>query len=104
MSTVSYQRLTAKDFSIGNPNMTIWTVAIVREQGQTFAVVLVKDNILTGGPDRDKLINFWRLQLSCRVALLGERQFRSYGPHDIVRWLENVHPSQLPWREMSVAA
>lgn len=84
--------------------MTKWNVALIKEQGQVFAIVLVKDSIITVGNHRDKIISFWSFQLSCRVALLGERNSRSYGPRDIVQWLENIPPTQLPWREMTVAA
>jgi hypothetical protein len=33
---------------------------------------------------------------------MGEGQGGTYGPDDIVSWLEGVQPSQLPWREFSL--
>jgi hypothetical protein len=35
----------------------------------------------------------------CPVVLMGERNGRTFGRQDIVRFLQNVHPNQLPWKE-----
>jgi hypothetical protein len=37
-----------------------------------------------------------------RPALIGERNRRTYGPNDIIRWLANVPAEQLPWREFTL--
>lgn len=84
--------------------MATWNVAVVREQGQVFAVVLVQDHVIDNPAMRADVIASWQNELGCRVALLGERRFRTYGPNDIVRWMRNVHPSRLPWRRMTMAA
>lgn len=84
--------------------MTTWQVALVREQGVEFGIILVRDSVVDSPSERDDLCRFWTVQLGRPVALLGERHFRSYGRKDIVAWLENVHPAQLPWRQMTLAA
>ncbi len=76
--------------------------APTREQGQDFVIVLVKDHVIQNPSERDQIIAACSLQFGCRVALMGERQHRTFGPHDIVRWLEGVAPEQLPWKEFSV--
>lgn len=84
--------------------MATWDVALVREQGVSFAIVAVRDSIISNRSEADELVRSWNLHLSLPVALLGAKQHRSYGRPDIVRWLRNVHPSQLPWRRMTLAA
>lgn len=76
------------------------TVAIVREQGQTFSVVAVKDSALQPG-QRERTLEAFQTEFGPRTAILGVSG-RSYGPTDIVRWLEGVHPSRLPWREFTL--
>ena len=76
-------------------------IAVIREQGQVFSVVAVKDSALHPG-QRDATLNAAQLEFGPRTAIMGERQHRVYGPDDIVRWLRNVHPAQLPWREFTL--
>jgi hypothetical protein len=47
---------------------------------------------------------WWTAHLARPVALLGERQHRTFGREDVVRWLRNVPVSRLPWRELTIAA
>lgn len=84
--------------------MSVWNVAVVREQGQTFAVVAVKDHVISSPSERDRVAAWWTRELGCRVALLGAQRHQTFGPSDIVRWLQGVSPDQLPWRQMTVAA
>jgi hypothetical protein len=84
--------------------MTTWQVALVREQGVSFAVVSVRDSVINTPSNRDDVIQAWSAQLGVPVVLIGAQQHRTYGRPDIVRWLRNVHPSRLPWRQMTLAA
>ncbi|WP_454917414.1 hypothetical protein [Xanthobacter sediminis] len=84
--------------------MSVWEIAKVREQGQVFAIVAVKDHVINSPSERDGVIALWTGQLGCRVALLGAQQYRTYGPHDIVRWMQGVHPGRLPWQRVTLAA
>jgi hypothetical protein len=77
------------------------TVAVIREQGQVFSVVAVKDSALHPGR-REEVLAAFQAEFGPRTALIGERQHRTYGPEDIVRWLRGVHPAQLPWREFTL--
>lgn len=74
-------------------------VALVREQGQTFAVVVVQDRVIRDPQLRDDVLAFAAQQFGARAALIGERSRETYGPNDIVRWLSSVYLEQLPWRE-----
>lgn len=73
--------------------------AIVREQGSTFAVVMVKDHIVTNSRSAASMIEELQPIYGCTVILMGESNRRTHGRQDIVRFLQRVHPSQLPWRE-----
>jgi hypothetical protein len=66
-----------------------------------FSVVAVKDSALMPA-QREETLRAAQEQFGLRTALLGERRHQSYRPDDIVRWLENVHPDQLPWREFTL--
>jgi hypothetical protein len=77
------------------------TVAVVREQGQVFSVVAVKDTALHPG-QRDETLRAAQVEFGPRTVIMGERHHQTYGPDDIVRWLRNVHPAQLPWREFTL--
>jgi hypothetical protein len=76
-------------------------VALVREQDQTFAVLAVKPNVVANPTERGALLDAARGWFGVRTALLAENG-RTWGPTDIVRWLQNVHPSKLPWRQVTV--
>lgn len=80
--------------------MTTWQVALVREQGVEFGVVVVQDHVIDNPTERENLLQAWTTELRRPVALLGGHRHRSYGRRDLVHWLESVHPSQLPWRQV----
>ena len=84
--------------------MSRWQIALVREQGVNFAVAAVKDHVVENRQEADDLIAALTLRLGQPVVLLGAQRYRSYGRQDIVRFLRNVHPSQLPWRRIDLAA
>jgi hypothetical protein len=77
-------------------------VALVREQGQEFAVLAVRDSVINDPSRREEMMQFGEAQFGIRTALIGAKRGRTWGPADIVRWLSNVHPAQLPWREFTL--
>jgi hypothetical protein len=82
--------------------MATWQVALVREQGVEFGVVVVQDHVINSPSEREDLIRWWTMQLGRPVALMGGHRHESFGRRDIVDWLSNVSPSRLPWRQMTV--
>jgi hypothetical protein len=76
-------------------------VALVHEQGQDFAILAVKSNVIPSPRLRDAMISFGERQFGVRTALLAE-DGQSWGPRDIVNWLEGVFIDQLPWRKFSI--
>jgi len=76
-------------------------VAVIREQDQTFAVLAVKPHVVQNPAEREAMVASARRWFGVRTALLAEGG-RTWGPNDIVRWLQNIHVSQLPWRKFNV--
>lgn len=71
-------------------------------QGQTVVVVLVKDHVIDNTAEREQIAVAARQLFGHRAALLGERDHRTWGPTDIVHWLESVSIDRLPWREYHI--
>jgi hypothetical protein len=82
--------------------MSTWQVALVREQGVEFGVVLVRDHVVDNPTERENLLTAWTAELRRPIALMGDHRHRTYGRRDIVNWLTNVSPSQLPWRTLTL--
>ncbi len=76
-------------------------VALVREQGQTFAVLAVKPHVVRSASERETMLAAGIEWFGVPTALLAE-DGRTWGPDDIVRWLQNVHVGRLPWRKFTV--
>lgn len=83
--------------------MSQWQIALVREQGVNFAVAAVRDHVIHNQQEAEGLITALSVRLSQPVVLLGAQRHETYGRPDIVRFMRNVHPSQLPWRRMKLA-
>lgn len=82
------------------------TAALVREQGVTFAVALMKDRVLDNPTLADQQIRAVAVALGCPlVVLMGERNCRLRGNRrDVVDFVASLHPSRLPWRKYQIAA
>lgn len=78
------------------------SLALVREQSQNFAILMVKDSVITDPSAREDVLAFGEQEFGVRTALMGEQQHRTYGPDDIVCWLSSVYVEQLPWRDYSI--
>lgn len=82
-------------------------VALVREQGVEFAVVIVKRHVLDNHSQRDGAVASFSREFS-RPAVLMAQDSRGtptyYGRPDIVRFLRNISPERLPWREFTLRA
>ena len=77
--------------------------APTHEQGQDFVIGLVQDHVMYNSAECQKMVGYFERVFGQRAALVGERDHRTYGPRDIVAWLQNIDPARLPWREFSVS-
>jgi len=77
--------------------------AVIKEQGVTFAIVVVKKSILNSQTQRQQAAHsFQPLFPGLPIVLMAQdsRGTPSYwGRKDIVNFLANVHPSRIPWKQ-----
>ena len=80
--------------------------AVIREQGQTFAVVVVKRHILDSQSQANEAIDgFTGAFPGIPVVLMGQDaggRATYFGRRDIVNFLSNVSPSRIPWRRYTL--
>lgn len=80
--------------------------AVIKEQGVTFAIVVVKSHVLNNSVERE------RVRASCSdifpgipIILMAQdsRGIPTYqGRKDIVNFLANIHPSRIPWKRYTI--
>lgn len=79
--------------------------ALIKEQGVTFAIVIVKPNILIS-PQREAVRNNFISVFGNVPIILASHDstgnFKYHGRKDIVNLLANLHYSQIPWRTYTV--
>lgn len=79
--------------------------AVIREQGQTFAVVVVKPHIIQNPSEAAEAISSFTPVFRVPVVLMaqdagGRPTF--YGRQDIARFLSGVPVRAIPWREYTI--
>ncbi|MFC0183537.1 hypothetical protein SAMN04515674_11688 [Pseudarcicella hirudinis] len=76
--------------------------AVVKEQGVTFAIVVVKPYVLNSSMECDDARQGFRSIFPGMPIILmaqGSRGVPTYqGRTDIIKFLANVHPSRIPWK------
>jgi hypothetical protein len=81
--------------------------AVIREQGVTFAIVVVKQHVLNSGSQALSAVRgFARYFPGLPVILMGQDgggRPTYYGRRDIVNFLSNISPARIPWRRYSVS-
>lgn len=84
--------------------MAQFKAALVREQGITFAVVLVKNHVLNCSTTADQTIRSASAAMNCSlVVLMGESNRKLRGNRqDVVNFVSRVHPSRLPWKTWTI--
>lgn len=80
--------------------------AVVKEQGITFAIVVVKRHVIQDKLEGQKAIQaFSPVFPGMPIILMAQnsRGIPTYlGRPDIVKFLANVHPSRIPWKRYTV--
>ncbi|MBN8294791.1 hypothetical protein JI664_22665 [Rhodobacter sp. NTK016B] len=78
--------------------------ALVREQGVVFAVVVVKNHVVTSEQQSSEMISVCARALQCQnIVLMGESNRRLRGNRsDVVRFVANLDPRRLPWRKWTI--
>lgn len=80
--------------------------AIVKEQGITFAIVIVQRSVLNNSAEIDNAREAFSQVFPGMPLILMAQDGRGtptyQGRQDIVRFLANVHPSRIPWKRFTV--
>ena len=79
--------------------------AVIREQGQTFAVVIVRPHIVQNRTAAADAIQSFTPVFGVPVVLMaqdGRGRPTFYGRQDIARFLSGVPLSAIPWREYTI--
>jgi hypothetical protein len=72
--------------------------AIINEQNVTFAVIVVKAYIIRSTFDAQRTVAAFEAEFGMPVALWADDSQNVYGRPDLVRFLQRLHVSQIPWR------
>lgn len=80
--------------------------ALVKEQGVTFAVVVVKKSVLDNSSNANEAIRSFQPVFPGKPVILMAQDSRGVptylGRQDIVKFLANIPMSAIPWREYSI--
>ncbi|MCG8508305.1 MAG: hypothetical protein MI741_03670 [Rhodospirillales bacterium] len=80
--------------------------AVVREQGVTFAIVVVKRHIVANRSQAQQAINSFQPAFPGLPVILmaqdGRGQPTYFGRKDIARFLSHIPMQAIPWREYTV--
>jgi hypothetical protein len=81
--------------------------ALVREQGVTFAIVIVKEHILNVPSQAKSAIRSFQPLFPQAPIVLMAQDARGrpayYGRHDLVNFLSRVSLSTIPWKEYTTS-
>lgn len=79
--------------------------AVIREQGQTFAVVVVKPHVVQNRSEAANAISGFMPVFGVPVVLMaqdGSGRPSYYGRPDIARFMSSVPLHRIPWREYTI--
>lgn len=81
--------------------------AVIREQGVTFAIAIVKPSVLANNSEANRAIGDFQQQIfgAIPVVLMAQDGYgtpRYYGRRDIVDFLANVPVSAIPWKRYTL--
>lgn len=80
--------------------------ALIKEQGVTFAIVVVKPYVLTSHEKEAVRQSFMRYFGNVPIILMAQntKGIPTYdGRKDIVQFLAKIHPSRIPWKHYTAA-
>lgn len=78
--------------------------ALIREQGQTFALVLVKPHVIDNHTEANEAAAAFQPafpRVPIVLAAQSHRGMRYHGRPDIARFLASISASRIPWRTYS---
>ncbi|WDG89304.1 hypothetical protein PUP49_18535 [Pseudomonas chlororaphis] len=83
--------------------MSSFEGALIREQGQTFAVVIVKHHHTSSTSAANAAREAFQPHFPGVPVVLASQDargtFRYHGRPDLAKFLAGLHPSQIPWKK-----
>jgi hypothetical protein len=79
--------------------------AVIREQGQTFAVVIVKPHVVDNRSEADQTIRNLLPVFRVPIVLMAQDssgRARYFGRTDIAHFMSSVPLQSVPWREYTI--
>jgi hypothetical protein len=81
--------------------------ALIKEQGVSFAVVVVKPHIINNSLEANRMQNSFKGVFGNVPIVLMAQNSRGvptyYGRTDIVKFLSRIHISQIPWKKYTLS-
>lgn len=82
--------------------------ALIKEQGVTFGIVIVKQHVLSNPSEANRLVSAFQVQLFPGVPVIlmaqdGRGTPTYYGRRDIVDFLANVPLEAIPWQQYTLS-
>lgn len=84
------------------------TGSLIKEQGITFAIALVKSSLLNKSTQDIELFRKNLVPIFGPVPIIlaaqdSKGRFTYHGRPDIVKFLANTNPSRIPWKEYTIS-
>ena len=80
--------------------------SVVKEQGVTFAIVIVKPHVLQNSVTREQFRTSMKAIFAGMPIILMAQDVRGmptyHGRKDIVNFLASIDPGRIPWKEYTV--
>jgi hypothetical protein len=80
--------------------------SVVKEQGVTFGIVVVKSYVLSSEHDKRQMINFGIRAFGMMPIILMAQDSRGtptyFGRKDIVGFLSHISPARIPWKKYTI--
>jgi hypothetical protein len=81
--------------------------ALLKEQGVSFGIVIVKPHVLDVASQREDMVQFAQSLMGPIPIVLMKQDARGtptyWGRPDIVKFLANVDPRRIPWKRFTVS-
>ena len=81
--------------------------AVVKEQGVTFAIVVVKKHVVDNKFSADEAISSFSPLFPGLPLILAAQDYRGgftyYGRSDITKFLASIDAGRIPWKEYTVS-
>jgi len=72
--------------------------ALIKEQGVTFAIVVVKAHVIQRTLEAQNVRAAFELEFGCSVVLWGDDNRYRYGDPNLVNFLRTVTADRIPWK------